>query len=666
MSPGNGNIYEFGDFRLIPDEGLLLRHGEPVPLTLKAFATLTLLVDRHGHLVSKSELLEAVWEGSFVEEGAVSRSVHTIRNALGEEPKSNRFIQTVPRRGYRFVAPVRRINGHSGAFRLHSENGGVEFDRAGPDPGAEAVNGSPLKVIASEELPVPPECDENSLPRRPGSAVRSRSLALLAAGILLVGVLAAGIYVVRIGRGVPPVVESLAVYPFRNLTGQEDDAYIADGLTDHLINSLSNIPGLYVAASDSSFAARDRSLAPQEVSRELRVGHVLSGNVQRDGEFLRVSLRIIEGETGKVVWTDSAFRPASEIFALQDDIARLSTQAITGSLKAAEVLGDYGTADREAYLHYLKGRHLWHKQTEADTIKAISEFERSIARDPNFALAYCGLADSYTNLALTFRPPNEAMPKAAEYAAKALAIDPELPEALFSEASVNLWYRRDVSAAERSILRALELRPNHSLAHDLYGIILMIKGRIDDGLAEIERAVELDPLAHYQSCDLAWQYYHGGRFADSAALARTNLEKTEACPFERLFLGQSLSAMGRHDEGLGELAKIEAYAEDWHPSIAERARIHAVKGEKERALKLLSDLEARIGGQYVDPYSFAVIYSGLRDADKTLYWLNAAVEANSYNLVFLGRDPRFNEIKADQRFIAVLRRARLPVLESIP
>ena len=661
----NRTIYEFDEFRLVPGEELLLRNGEQILLNIKSFGVLKMLVERHGHLVTKSEIIDTVWKDTFVEEGSLTKAIWLIRQALGDTSKE-KFIQTVPKRGYRFVFPVSVIADRSGAFRLTELSvPDVPGEFFVPQNGSGTSNGGG-KAQSTAELVAPQGAFAfKKVPAFPSSSWL-RSPTVWAVGILLVGILVAGVYLNRIARVSSPKVDSVAVVPFTNLTGQENDAYIVDGMTEHLINSLSRIPRLHVAAPSSSFAARDRSIAPQEASRELKVGHLLSGNVQRDGEFLRVSIRLIEGSTGRVVWTDGAFRPAEEIFALQDDVARLSAEAITGNPAAAEVLGNHGTADREAYLHYLKGLYLWHKQTESDTIKAISEFERSVARDPNFALAYCGLADSYTILALTFRPPNETMPKAAEYAAKALTIDPNLPEALFSDASVDLWYRRDISAAERSVRRAIKLRPNYPLAYDLYGNILLTQGRINEGLTEIKRAVELDPLAHFQACDLAWQYYHGGRYADAAALARANLEKVESCPFERLFLGQSLSEMGRNEEAIEELAKIEGYSADWPPAIAERARIYAVMGESEKGKKLLVDLESRASDQYVDPYSVAVVHSGFRDADKTIHWLNRAVEANSYNLIYLDRDPRFNEIKADHRFGELLRRAGLPISAPNP
>jgi TolB-like protein/DNA-binding winged helix-turn-helix (wHTH) protein/Tfp pilus assembly protein PilF len=677
MSPGNGNIYEFGDFRLIPDEGLLLRHGKPVPLTLKAFATLTLLVDRHGHLVSKSELLETVWEGSFVEEGAVSRSVHTIRNALGEGPKSNRFIETVPRRGYRFVAPVRSVVDHPGAFTLAgrngadpheaeivSLNGGGEFNVGVRDPKSLRLNGTDQDPVTPSELSGSAEFDETPLGWSDRSPFLTRLLIALAAGTLIVGGLAFGVYFYRKAQNPSPRIQSLGVMPFSNLTGQENDAYIVDGITEHLINSLSRIPSLYVAAPASSFVARDRSLDPREASRELKVGHQLSGSVQRDGEFLRVSLRMIEGATGKVVWTRDAFRPAAEIFALQDDVARLSAEAITGNPAAAELIGDYGTADREAYLHYLKGRYLWNRQTELDLTKAISEFEKAVARDPNFALAYCGLSDVYTALAFYFHPPNESMPKAESYAARALSIEPDLPDALFSDASVKFWYRRDFVGARRSVLRALEIRPNHALAHNLYGDILISEGQVDEGLAKIRHSVQLDPLAHFQACDLAWQQFNGGRYDEAAVTARTNVETFPSCPFDRLFLAQSLYMTERPGEAMSAIEEIESVSAGWVPGVAERAHMFAASGKKQDAERLLRDLQTISGQQYVDPYAFAVVSAGLKDADSAFSWLNKAVDANSYNLVFLDRDPRFLSIRKDRRFEEVLRRSGLLVLSG--
>lgn len=661
MADGNQHVYQFGDFRLIPAEGLLLRNGDPVSLSIKAYSTLVLLVERHGHLVAKSELLDTVWEGSFVEEGAITRSIWAVRNALGEDRKSGGFIQTVPRRGYRFVGPVTVSTHLSGAYRLTlpQEKNGTrpEVILASDRPNSTDEIASVVSTNGSAQRSLVPPVTSEVVHTPSFRASRKQVIAVSLSAVFVIAV-ALG-YLGFVGTS-DSRVASLAVLPLADLTGTGSDAFIVDGITERLIDSLARVPGLTVAAPGSSFAARDRGLDISKFSRELNVGHVLTGGVQRDGEFLRVSLRLVEGSTGRVIWTHHSATAAADVFALQAMVARSSIEAVAGGVAMPENLTKFGTSDQEAYIAYLKGRYFWHRQTEPDLTKAISEFEKAVARDPNFALAYCGLSDAYNTLAFYFRSPNETMPKAESYAAKALSIEPDSPEALFSDASVKFWYRRDLGGARRSVLRALEARPDHSLAHSLYGDILISEGRIDEGLAAIRHSVELDPLAHFQACDLAWQQFNGGRYAEAAATARANVETFASCPFDRLFLGQSLYMIGRLDDAMTAIAEIETVSAGWAPGVAERAYMYAATGKKRDAERLLRDLQKMSGRQYVDPYAFAVVAAGLNDANSAFSWLDKVVDANSYSLVFLDRDPRFLSIKKDNRFGEVLRRAGLP------
>lgn len=666
MAEGNLNVYTFGDFTLVPAEGLLLRNGEPVSLSNKAFSTLVLLVERNGHLVPKSELLETIWEDSFVEEGAITRSIWAVRNALGEDSKSGRFIRTVPRRGYRFVGSVSVSSDISGAYRLafppESDGTGHEFALLAAVPNSnrdsaavDSINGSHERSIV---LPAAPPVAADNLPFR-----SSRAL-VIAGSLAAVFVIVAALgYWGRVGTSASKV-DSLAVLPLANLTGNEADEFIVDGMTEYLIDSLARVPALTVVGPGSSFTARDRGFDVERFSRELGVGHVLTGGVRRDGEFLRVSLRLVEGSTGRVIWTDDSVKSASDVFALEADVAQKSVQAVAGEAVNAVDLTKFGTSDREAHIAYLKGRNLWHRQTEVDVTKAISEFERAVARDPNFAHAYSGLSDSYNTLAFYFRSPNEMMPMAESYAAKALSINPDLTEALFSDASVKLWFRRDLEGASRSILRALEIQPDHALARSLYGDILISKGRIDEGLAEARRSVELDPLAHYQKCALAWQQFNGGRYMEAAATARSNVENFASCPFDRLFLGQSLYMTGRADEAMAAIEGIESVSSRWVPGVAERSFIYSATGRRQDAERVLRELQSMSASQYVDPYAFAVVSAGFGDVDAALAWLDRAVDANSYNLVYLDRDPRFLAIKKDARFAEIVRRAGLPISGS--
>lgn len=629
--------YVLGDseFELDPEGRSLARSGESIHLTKKPFAVLVYLIENRDRMVGRQELIDNFWDGHEVYEETLTKCVGAIRKALGDSSDNPTFISTHWAEGYRFIGNVTETDTSSRytlvertrAVSLNIENDISETKRV-------RTLSFPLPVVA---------------------------LAIAAIAILGFG----GWYFANqrssAGETGGARVTSIAVIPFANLTGSDEASYLTDGITENLITFLSRDSNLAVAAPGSSFAARDRNLDLLSASKLLHVEAILTGSVQRDDEILRVSARLVDGGSGRVLWTREFARSSSEIFILQEEVARDAMAAISGEPRSQTTPIAYGTSDVEAYIFYLKGRRSWHKQTEAALLEAISFFERAVNRDQNFALAWCGLSDAHNALGFYFRAPNDVMPKAEEYADRALAIDPNNVDALFSSASVKYWYRRDLRRTEELVTRALEIAPTHALSHDLHGDYLISVGRVDEGLAEVRKAVELDPLAHFNSCDLGWQYYNAGRYAEAVSQSRQNLESNEFCPFDRLWIGQALAQSGDFGEGQQELQLIDKYEPEWVPGLAERGSLYALSGNKRKALEQREELSRISKSRFVDPFAFAVIEASLGNTEETLGWLERALAANSYNLVFLKQDARFGALRRDPRYADLVRRAGLEI-----
>jgi len=627
------NSYRWADFELEPAARRLARGGVNIHLTKKPFAILVYLIEHRDRIVTRDELLQEFWDGHDVYEETLTKSIGAIRKALGESSDAPLYIETRWAEGYRFVGDIQEPPQSIGV---------VEVTRA--------------VKLSVEEGDAAREGDQRlSLP--PAKAISPR----LWVGVLI-GLVIFAATILFMVRGLifshkPP--RSLAVLPLTNLTGDETEGYLADGMTEHLIDSLSRDSTIAVIAPGSAFAARDQGMDSRAAAKALKVEGVIIGSLQKDGDILRVAVRLIEGESGKVIWTKEFARSSREIFALQDEVSSNSAAALSTRPDKSVTPASYGTSDVEAYIAYLKGRYDWHQQTEESEVKALTQFEAAIQRDPNFALAYCGLSDTYNTLGFYFRAPNETMPKAEEYAAKALALDDKLPDAYFSDASVKYWYRRDMRSAEAAVRKAIELKPDHALAHDLYGDLLISTDRTEEGLAEVRRATELDPLAHFSNCDLGWQFYNGRRFTQAVDKSRRNLETMASCPYDRLTIGQALAEEGDYSNAVSELLAINKYQPDWVPQLAQLGYVYGKAGRKQDADTVSAKLQSMSKSQFVDPYAFAVIAAGSKDKGNALRHLNESIDANSYNLPFLKNDARFDFLKDDPDFLKILRRAGL-------
>src|SRR5271167_349067 len=427
-------LYEFGPFRLDPAERKLLRGNEIVALAPKAFDTLLLLVRNSGHLMEKDELIAMLWPDTFVEEGSLSNNVFLLRKALGEDTE---FIETVPRRGYRFVGAVRQFP-HAAPTHLGKP----------PEVGALGIGSSLAKTR----------------PRWRSWAGRG-----IAAVALLASLASAGWFYRRVGRG-GETIDSVAVLPFAN--ADPNTEYLSDGITESLINSLSQLPNLKVKSRNSVFRYKGKESDPQIVGRQLRVGAVLEGRIAQHGDGIVINVELINTENDNHIWGQQYNRKITDLFALQEEIAKEMTTALRLRLTDEDEkrLAKRYTANTEAYQDYLRGRYFWNKRSEDGLNRGVGYFKRAITKDPKFALAYDGLSDCYILLPIYgFLPPKEGFPKAKEAALKSLEIDDTLAEAHTSLARIKAEYDWDWSGAEREFQRAMELNPSYATARQWYG-----------------------------------------------------------------------------------------------------------------------------------------------------------------------------------------------------
>ena len=596
-------IYEFGPFRFDADDRLLLRAGEVVALAPKAADTLLALLANRGHVLEKGELMKIVWPDTFVEEGGLARNISILRKALGEE-----YIETIPKRGYRFVAPVSEISGE-----------------AAPGP-----------------------------PRR--SKKRLWAAGIVGASVALLVV--AGWFWFAAGASA-----SLAVLPLKNLSNDPAQDYFSEGMTEALITNLAKIRTLRVIARNSVMRFQGPAVRLADVARDLGVGAVVEGTVLRSGDRVRITARLIEVKTGRLLWADSYERDLRDVLALQSEVAGAIAREVRVKMtpQEQESLARSRPVDSEAYHAYLKGRYFWNKRTQEALLEAIGFFQQAIDKDPTYALAYAGLADTYALLgsnAYDALPPTKAMPLAKAAALKALKIDEELAEGHASLAYARLSYDWDLPEAEKEFRRAIELNPGYATAHHWYGHYYLAAGELDQALAEMNKAQELDPLSLVINVGAGWCYYYSRQYDRAIEAYRRTLELEPSFALAHHTLGMAYEQKGLYPEAIAEFTKAVALSGGSASTMAGLGHAYAASGQRAKAEEQLAKLREISRERYVPALYFASLYAGLGDRDQALTWLRKAVEERSDYLVYLKLDPTFDALRRDPRFQSVLRPLR--------
>jgi TolB-like protein/DNA-binding winged helix-turn-helix (wHTH) protein/Tfp pilus assembly protein PilF len=620
-------LYEFGPFRLDPAERKLTRGNEIVALTPKAFDTLLMLVRNSGHLMEKGELLRTLWPDSFVEEGSLSNNIFLLRKALGEEPA---FIETVPRRGYRFIGAVRQF------------------------PGA-----------APTHLEMPHEAGAPGIAFLPAKAWRPwRSRAGLGiAAVALLASLAAAVWFYRVaGRG-GEALDSVAVLPFVNASADPNAEYLSDGITESLINSLSRLPHLKVMSRDAAFRYKGKETDAQTVGRDLGVRAVFEGRVTQHGDSLTISAELIDARDNSHIWGQQYDRKPSDIFALQEEIAREMTTALRLRLTNEDEkrLARSYTPNPEAYQDYLRGRYFWQK-TGLGLNKGVQYFQQAIANDPKYALAYDGLADSYILLSVFgFSSPKEAYPRAKEATLKSLEIDGTLAETHTSLARIKAEYDWDWSGAESEFQRAVELNPSYATAYQWHGSVLSTMGRPEEAIANYKRALELDPLSPIINAAMGQAFYYTRQYDQAIEQQKKTLELDPNLSLARVVLAYAYLEKSMNKEAIAEFEKHVVISQGRVWGLAELGYGYAVVGRKREARNMLDKLNELSKQKFIAADAMAQIYAGLGEKSKAFEWLEKGYERHSLGLggVDLKVDPVWDPLRSDPRFADLLRRMNL-------
>ncbi|HUP62469.1 MAG TPA: tetratricopeptide repeat protein, partial [Thermoanaerobaculia bacterium] len=581
-------FYTFGDYRLDSRRRLLFRtDGEPIPLTPKAFDVLLYLLQHPGVAVSKEELLSAVWPDTAIEEGNLSQNIYTLRRALGEERGEHRYIATIPGSGYRFVA-----------------------------------------TVATD---VPAEL----LPRRP-----ARAIAGIAAGLTVVVAIAS---VALLNRDSGDAIDQLAVLPFKPLVAGQRDESLELGMTEAVIARLSSIEGLRVAPLGVVRPYSSPTDDPVDVGRKLRVEAVLESHLQRDGDRIRVTARLLDVNHGKQLWSNRYEERFVDIFSLQDAIAMRVVDELAPELRGRTLKKAHHTSNPGAYEMYLKGRFF---VSIAQPRRAIDMFEEAIRLDPGYALAYAGLADILSRLPIAAEVPSErALPRAREAVRTALRLDSTLGEAAAAEGWIEFYGLGDWERSERGFRRALQRNPTDFSATLGLGHLLSCMKRHDEALQRIENAVRIDPHSPIAATLKGQFLFHAGRIEDSLTQLRSAHEAHPLFWIAQIHLARALSASGHHDEALQILNK----ARDSDPTTTSLATIAVVSGEAGRhgdAEAIARQLEMLREKRPVSSYNIALAHRAAGNSRSAEEWLTRARGENDVRLVFASVEPLWQHTPA--------------------
>lgn len=635
------HFYEFGPFRLDTAEHLLWRDDETVPLTPKAYETLVVLVVHSGHVVEKNELMKQVWPETFVEEANLAHNISLLRRALGDGPAEQQYIQTVPKRGYRFIAGVEEVSGESDEEPVLQESSVLPSVVEDGRPPAHIDDGVPARDA------------------RPREDFRSWTARHKAVGVLALALSTlVGVALYSSSKS-ESAAESLAVLPFANGSADSQSEYLSDGITESLINNLSQLPGLQVKARTTVFRYKGQEGNPQQVGRELGVGTVLTGKVVERADALIVQAELVRVADGSQVWGAQYNRKPADIFAVQEEISRKIAEALRLRLSGGErqQLTKRYTENTEAYHCYLKGRYIMDKRTESRVEKSIEYFEQATRLDPNYALAYADLAYAYASLGFVgVRSPNEVVHKAREAAGKALEIDDTLAEAHTSLGYIRRIYDWDWAGAERACRRAVELNPNSGGAHRGYAHYLKCVGRFDEAIAEIKRALELEPVSVLINRDVAQILYFARQYDQSIEQCHKTLELDPNMSSVYFLLSGAYEQKGLYDQAIEVRLKEGLYDSEASSALREA---YAKSGWKGYWLKELGLAKEKAKQQYVNPYRFVGIYARLGEKDQAFFWLEKACEERHWMIAHLKVDPALDGLRSDPRFTKLLQRVGL-------
>lgn len=680
MSKTKRQVYEFDNFRLDAGERILLRDGQPVTLSSKAFDLLLVLVENGGRLVEKEELYQRVWADQVVEESNLTVQMSAIRKALGERTQSPRYIQTVAGHGYRFVGDSMNI-GEDRALVIETatlshiliEKDEEVDDKSHPRAGPASEGGGLGSFNRVNDVFVPSQILPGPLRRIVGRMSRWIDVpaqkafvpiaCALAVGLALLGYFFLSKQTATNTHGTSSKITTIAVLPFKPLVADSRDESLEMGMADTLITRLSNIRDISVRPISAvrKYAAIEQDAVA--AGKEQRVDAVLDGQIQKSGEKIRVTVRLIQVSDATQVWASQFDEKITDIFRVQDSISERVTEVLAVKLTGEEKerLTRSYTDNTEAYQLYLIGRYHLKRLTDDGILKSLEYFRQATEKDPNFALAYAGLAGSYNALGgFNVRPPKDVYPKARSAALKSLSLDHLLAQAHAELAMVSLTFDWDWAGAEREFNRAIEINPSDSDSHFYYSYYRAFMGQFDDAIQEMRRAQELDPVSLEKLTGMGQVLVMARRYDEALEKCQRALDMDPNLGFANWLLGLAYMYKGSYERAIPALQKSITLSGDSPDEPASLAHAYALCGKRTEARKVLSELEQQAKRKYVSPGTIADLYGVLGDRDQAFALLDKAYNERDNMVVLLKVEPMFDPIRSDPRFANLLRRVGFP------
>jgi TolB-like protein/DNA-binding winged helix-turn-helix (wHTH) protein/Tfp pilus assembly protein PilF len=628
----------FKAFRLDTANHILWRDGDRVPMAPKSFDVLAYLVEHAGQVVMQDEILEALWPETYVNPEVLRKYILEIRRALGDRPSNPEFIETLPKRGYQFIAAV--------TDESTPERPDVLTSHATDEQGTE-VGSDPATGLSEQE----------------GSSVkrRLRKLAIISVLAVIAAAGFSGYYLLtRTVRNAPAVTDtSIAVLPFVDMNPAKDQEYFSDGLAEQLINDLAKVSGLKVVGRSSSFQFRGRNDDLRDVGRKLGVANVLEGDVRREGNHVRITAELIKADDGFQLWSQTYDRQIEDIFAVQDDIALAATRALQVKLLGADgrpVAANLRSANPEAYQAYLQAEYFSGRGPSKENFgEALTYADTAIKLDGEYAPAWALRASVQNMMAESgLIDPPEGFRNARDDAERAIALDPTLASAYLALAATQISCDWDWDAANTSITKAEALEPGSVEVLRMRSYLSRILGNLDQAIKRYERAVALDPLRVNSYSGLGYLLYAAGRFEEAQAALQRALDLNPQATYVHLTLDKILIAEGKPQQAVVE---IEQEPIEWGKFTGQALAYHAL-GREQDSNAALAALIAKYPARA--PYQIAQVYAYRREVDKSFEWLERAYEQRDPGLPEIKSNPLFKTLHHDPRYVALLKRMRLP------
>lgn len=627
MSRPEKVVYEFGPFQLDSAQHLLFRDGEVIFLAPKAVETLVVLVQKHGQLVEREDLMKAVWPDTFVEESNLTVHVSALRRAFQDGANGSSYIETVPRRGYRFVAPV--------VERPYRDRATTIADLPETAPSHARLYLSPFWLIL---------------------------VGVFAVLLLSVGFLFSSKWAHFLGAG-PHPIHSVAVLPLQNLSGDPGQDYLADGLTEALVTDLAQIHSLRVISRTSIMAYKGTKKKLPEIAQELNVDAVVEGSLTRSGDQLQVYAQLIEAPEDAHLWAQTYQGNVRDILTLQNRIAQAVVKGVGAVLTPDEKLRltTVRLVSADSHDAYMQGRFYWNKRTPDNLLKALDLFDSATRLDPNSAEAYAALGTAYMSMLGSDQfPPREMEAKSRSAAEKALSLDDSMaePHAVFAMLKAVQDYDWKTSDAE--FQRAEELDPSYVVAHHWHAFMLASRGRNEEAYAEIQKARELDPRNPGEATAVAFVLYWARRYDDCIAAANRALQLAPDYFFALNARGECYEQLKRYDEALADYEHGLRVSPHNNGAVDRLGHLYGVLGRESDAQAELADIVARTAkSSYVPVWQEALIWIGLGDRQRALDLLERDQELRTTGSLMLKDDAVFDSLRSEPHFIALVKRAHL-------